>query len=375
MVFPASPNRLACTYRRAGRRRSAAFAAALALAVPGAALAAEPVFIPQGTIIAPVGVYVHKYAETVFENPGTNARFTEAQFSTEDYYDDHLIVDGVLRVRAKSSEDLRALPELPYNPFYVDVTVTMENDEGETATGEMTFRTTYDDRGLAPRRPPIPAHPELNAPAGILVSATVENAFDNAGTNPRFTGATFSTLDYYISADSGLRSGRVYARAKTADQLNALPEPPSNPFTVTATVTMENDNGHTATGTVEFKTSYEKEEPVADPPPSPTPLHPELNASVGILVGVGMEDAFDNAGTNPRFTGATFSNMEWCNAADTGFTSSRVYARTKTADQLNALSEPPPNPFTVTATVTMENDDGHTVTGTVVFKTSYARNE
>ena len=98
---------------------------------------------------------------------------------------------------------------------------------------------------------------EVNAPPGTLVNVDAD-IFYRASTNPRFTGAVFSTLEYYNSTSiPDIYSGRyLFVQVKTAAQLNAMSPPPPNPFTVTAEVTMTNDEGRTATGTITFETHY-----------------------------------------------------------------------------------------------------------------------
>ena len=49
-------------------------------------------------------------------------------------------------------------------------------------------------------------------------------------------------------------------RPRPSEELNALDPPPDNPFTVQVTLTMTNDEGETATGTVDYSTEYEKDE-------------------------------------------------------------------------------------------------------------------
>ena len=44
----------------------------------------------------------------------------------------------------------------------------------------------------------------------------------------------------------------------TNAELNALDPRPDNPFTFTADVTMTNDEGQTASGTLTFETTYDR---------------------------------------------------------------------------------------------------------------------
>ena len=349
---------------------------------------AEPVFASPDPYNAPSGLLVSAPVEEVFSNAGTNPRFTNAVFSTMDYYDASATgiptaadVRGYLFVQVKTDAQLNALDRPPTSPFTVTADVTMTNDEGQTATGTISFRSTYTMTNPPPSDPPEIASTEpLNAPVGVLVSISAADTFDNAGTNPRFASATFSTMDYYNDVDTGLNAqkSRLFVRTKTSAELNALALPPANPFTVTAEVTMTNDQGQTATGTISFVSTYIRTVSV---PGNPQGVVPEiastepLNAPAGVLVSISAADTFDNAGTNPKFASATFSTMDYYNDVDTGLNvqKSHLFVKTKTPAELSALEEPPASPFTVTATVTMTNDEGQTASGTVTFETTYTR--
>ena len=288
-------------------------------------------------------------------------------------------LSGRLFVQAKTAAELSALDPPPPSPFTVTADVTMTNDiVGATATGTLSFQTTY--VRVAAQQPTLSDREPVNAPPGQLVATTVGDWFANAGTNPRFTSATFSTMDYYQAGNTRIhpsRPFRLFVQVKTGADLNALDPPPPNPFTVTANVAMTNDEGATATGTISFKTWYDRK---ATPTP-PTPLQPDAqDAPPGTRVSAEVGDWFADAGTNPRFTSATFSTMDYYVEADTGIGSSdasRLWVKVKTDAELNALDPAPPNPFTVTANVTMTNDDYETgtVTGTVSFTTNYNRPE
>ena len=105
-----------------------------------------------------------------------------------------------------------------------------------------------------------------NAPEGTMVSVWIGSVFDNAGSTPRFTSAALSTLEYCdVCATIGANDTRIWYRAKTSDELNAMSPPPPTPFTVTLDVAMTNDDGETASGTLSLKTQYERVEPPAGP--------------------------------------------------------------------------------------------------------------
>ena len=216
---------------------------------------------------------------------------------------------------------------------------------------------------------------KVAVPAGASVGVTASAHFDNAGTNPRLTDMTFSTTEYYGSNMPGIVDGVGYFRVKSAEELNALSKPPDSPFMVDVDLTMENDEGQTASGTLKLETSYEREEasviptppPPVDPPPKPTDI--SENASPGKKVSVDVDEAFDNAGTNPKFTAAVFSKTVWYE--DAGFDGDSVWATVRTSAELSAMTPPPSDPFTVFVDVTMENDEAETATGKVMFVTTY----
>ena len=325
-------------------------------------------------------------ADDWFDDAGTNPKFTSATFSTEEYYTTAEISDGVLQVQVKTAAELNALDSPPSSPFTVLVTVTMSNDEEQTATGLISFETTYD------RDPALSQTQPISAPPGTLVAKSAEDVFDSAGTNPVFTAVSFSTSDYYDADDTGIKSGKLHVKVKTAAELSALDSPPDSPFEVTATVTMSNDEEKTATGTITFKTSYVREpkqnrddtskppadEVTTDPPAegSESPTFSQtgvISAPPGTLVAKSADDLFDNAGTNPVLVSVTFSTADYYDADDTGIKSGSLHVKVKTATELNALDSPPDSPFTVTATVTMTNDERQTAGGAISFRTSYVK--
>ena len=112
---------------------------------------------------------------------------------------------------------------------------------------------------LACSPPAMPDGRNQHAPPGLLVSAAIdfifksngENSMD-LGTDPRFTDVEWSTTEYAYPGEAiGVVEGaadRLVYRNKTGDQLNRMADPPPSPFYVTATVSMENDEGQTVTG-------------------------------------------------------------------------------------------------------------------------------
>ena len=155
-----------------------------------------------------------------------------------------------------------ALPSPPASPFTVNADVSMTNDLGCMVSATLAYTTSYARTvtgGLTTRD-----DVRVGAPVGTRVSIAPYGVFyyannpRSAGTNPRFTDVTFSTsLDYYDEAAISESDGRLYVQAKTREALDALDAPPPGTFEITATVTMTNDEGHTATGgTVTFRTGY-----------------------------------------------------------------------------------------------------------------------
>ena len=360
----------------AGRAALAAMLAAAPLVLGSAPAGATPT-LSDTDMSAPPGILVSLYAMVHFDNAGTNPRFTAATFSTREYYSETDIDDGRVFIMAKTAAQLNALPSPPSNPFTVTVTVTMTNDEGETATGDIYVKTSY-ARTAGPVPAPAPTggptpsdNQDLSARPGVLVSIFPEGYFDNAGTNPRIIAATFSTMEYYDASVTGaINDGRVWIRTKSNDELNALPTPPSSPFTVEVTVTMTNDEGQTATSTVNVISWYAKVERPGVPEPTLSGCQ-NINARINRVTRADAGDCFDNAGTNPRFTQARFSPMEYLSHSRLTSDGAVTMRITHLAD-LRALPTPPPSPFTVTAEVTMTNDEGQTATGTITFQTTYS---
>ena len=351
-----------------------------------------PSFSQTVSVTAHPGVPVTLAVDSVFDNAGTNPRFTGATFNTTTYLD--RTVSGIsdtepadeLTVAVLTAAELNALSPPPPTPFSFYVNVTMENDEGQTASGFITFRTIYSR--IAPPGEGVPryARPILdsnygvqNAPPGEQLILTADTAFFNAGTNPRYTSATFSTKEYYDHAyivQSGNHAGYLYVQAKTAAELNALASPPPSPFDVTADMTMENDEGGTAEHTITFRTTYAREAPESsEPPPAPTFSHTgTISAAPGAVTTVLIDDLFDNPGTNPRFTVMGFVVTTYLEDYDMPHERrDSVTVKVLSEEDLNALSPPPPSPFTFKMNVSMRNDEGRRASGRVTFETTYTR--
>ena len=226
---------------------------------------------------------------------------------------------------------------------------------------------------LALSAAPAAAQPTANAinsqPAAPGYQIYIRPAvhFDNSGTNPRITSASYSTMAYYVEANTLISGGLAFIKIKTAAQLNAMDEPPPNPFTVVASVTMTNDEGQSASKDINLVTHW----PKLPPPPGPVPSRSTANAPPGLTVSAFVEYFFDNAGTGAELTGASFSTLAYYVEANTGITDGFLELRVKTSEELQAMSPPPSNPFTVAVTLTMTNDQGQTATGTVDYITHY----
>ena len=114
----------------------------------------------------------------------------------------------------------------------------------------------------------LPGGQHQNAPPGVLVSSSIYGFFKSdgedprdLGTNPNLTGVTWSTTEYIDTNETyGIVHGnidRLFVKMKSAYDLNRMAYPPPNPFYVTATLSMENDEGETVTGCdFVFGTSY-----------------------------------------------------------------------------------------------------------------------
>ncbi|MCY4442091.1 MAG: hypothetical protein OXE53_18030 [Deltaproteobacteria bacterium] len=147
--------------------------------------------------------------------------------------------------------------------------VTMTNDEGQTATNTLTFQTTYERTAATT---PTPSEPStsgptakeidsIDAPAGTQVDIYLKDVFDNTGTNPRFTGwliHSVAAANYYRSVQFGWPEAVLDVTVKSAADLAtyvALGHP--TPLTSKSTVTMTNDEGQTAKATLTLKTTLD----------------------------------------------------------------------------------------------------------------------
>ncbi len=377
---------------RAGRGRSVALAAALAagLLLDGAPAAAEPVFVPQDTYSLSAG-RLHSFGPDVvndyFENAGTNARFTDASFSTTVYFDEaYLGSDGGIYITTKTAADLNALPSPPPSPFTVALTVTMANDEGETASGTLSLETTYRRLDASSTPPPQPAFKSTcqtngyqEAPPGKLISTGTEGCFDSEGTDPQFTAVIFSTGEYYDKAE--VVGGRVYVQAKSAEDLRALPNQPRSPFEVTATATMTNDEGQTATADLVYRTRYDFiDSEVVKSTPKPKQMA-DIDAAPGTTVTINLEDAFDHVGTEAEFDAIQvkphsaaqyYESVGWTVTGRSGNVIrvdwSSIEVKVKSADDLRALG----HSGTLTARIVMgmSNAEGRAATNEVTLNTT-----
>ena len=210
---------------------------------------------------------------------------------------------------------------------------------------------------------------DVNVPVGIVVSLGPEGIHSSLGytpTNPRFTSVTFATTDYYDDSVTGLLGKNIVVKTKTAAELNAMANPPSNPFTVKADATWTDDTGKTMDWVISFKTVWPKA-----PPPVPTLSVTTQHAAPGSMASGWASYFFSNAGAGAKLTDVSFSTMEYYNADRTGLFGTFLDVTAKSSEELSAMDPPPPNPFTVQVTLTMTNNAGQTVTGTVDYITNY----
>ena len=349
--------------------------------------AAEPtVKAGLGAFNASAGALTSISADQVFDNAGTNAKFTNVDFYSTYYYSEAGFSDaGQVWVKVKTDAELNALDVVPRNPFTTSATVTMTNDEDQTATGTVSFKTTY-VKPDSPSGGPTPKQKGvLNLPPGSSYIYSPHLLFENRGTNAKITGAAFSTLDYYDKNDTGVWGGEVYVFAKTAAQLNAMASPPPSTFTVDVMVTMTNAAGQTATNTLTFQTTYERtaaattptpSEPTAPPVPTAKEIGP-IDAPAGTQVDIYLEDLFDNPGTNAKLTGWAI-NSDSVAAANyyssvqfSSWPGEMLQVTVKpAADLATYVALGHSTPLTSTSTVTMTNDEDQTTTATLTLKTT-----
>ena len=102
-----------------------------------------------------------------------------------------------------------------------------------------------------------------------------------------------------------------------------------------------------------------------------------MDAPPGLLISVPAHGWYGEwiggEGTNPRVTEATFSTTDYYDTHTVR--DGRVWVQAKSAADLNALAVPPPKSFEVTVDISMNNDEDRAISGTIVFRTRYARNE
>jgi hypothetical protein len=176
---------------------------------------------------------------------------------------------------------------------------------------------------------------------------------------------------------------RVFHEALSEAELNALDEPPPNPFTTVATVTFGNDDGKTATCSARFDTRYliypdEPEQPEQQPvkinPPDPIPVlqRDTALAPAGITVSAFPEYFFTDVGTNMRFVSAHFQSKAYYDADKSGLVGGILEVTAKSAEDLEAMGDyTPPNPFWITVRLKVTNDEGFSTEGTVTYETSW----
>ncbi len=223
--------------------------------------------------------------------------------------------------------------------------------------------------GVPAAAEPTVKQQRFTPPAGSSFTLDADEVFENAGTNPGFLEVEFSTAEFY-GPHTGIYGGRLWVNVKSDADLRALPSPPPNPFEVTATVTMINDEGEKATTALALETSYETDASVSPPAAGPVVKKDRFTVPVGIPVPLLAEAVFANAGTNPGFTEVEFSTGDYYQPRS-GIYRGRLWVETRPLKALRALPSPPPNPFTVTVTVTMANDEGETATAELTLETPY----
>ena len=335
-------------------------AAALALAAPRSGWPgrrrAEPAFSDPGTVEPAPGTTLTYSVTDLFDNAGTNPVFTSVGFAQPHY----LVTFGFVPSRVadrsesfdmtvKTSAQLNALPSPPPSPFTFTADVSMTNDEEQTALGTITFRTTYDRATQPPAPPPtFSLTDKVAVPPGQRIFIYIADMFDNPG-----AGAEIETPQVdaderalYKDISSGAhhsdRFDYIMVWAWTAAQLNAMTPPPPSPFTADVAVTMNNDAGQTASGTVVLETTYVRVEPEA-PPPSFSHSG-TADADPGETLTYNAGDLFDNAGTLARISQVELSPEGYYSVDNTKLSRGVLQFTVMTAAELNALETPPDSP-------------------------------
>lgn len=232
--------------RRCTRLAAALAALMLALgAVPAAADSGAPsTKVHQGPCIAPAGSVYTPAPDDLFDNVGTNARWTDVSFSNPEYLD--MTISGIEPTRqiriyfqVKTAAELNALSPRPSSPFDHSLTGTMTNDEGHTATTTRQCSTGYTIAA-----PVFDTATPIDAPVGTMVVVYPDEVSDVAS-GRHFDSVTFSTRDYcsFCAPNDGGSADAIYVKANAAGH------------TFTATVKVTNSWDKSSEGTVTFQTS------------------------------------------------------------------------------------------------------------------------
>ena len=135
-------------------RRQGAAVLALLIAVGFAApAAAEPTFSSTTTHHITTGQQAYLPVVAMFDNPGPNPKYTSYSIDNTDYVDSsrtgyssgtQIVTQqtGALRVGIKKMKQLAALNDPPGYPFGLAVSMSMVNDDGETASGTLALTVT-----------------------------------------------------------------------------------------------------------------------------------------------------------------------------------------------------------------------------------------
>ena len=254
-----------------GRCRGALLAGLAALMLGAVPAAAEPTFVQRSTSVEIlVGIQHGILVTELFDDAGTNARFTDVGFSTTEYYSVHEVVSPeLILVETKTSEELNALASPPPNPFQVTVDVAMTNDEGQTASGTITLETVYNRTASTPLpedetgQPFLRLTQTMDAPPGALITLDVHEVFQFAD---EMTGATFLSAefepDFHLDPVSG-----ISANGPFTINVMALPEfrrpaglGPDPVILFKAEVSARTFDGQEVSGTMTFQTTYAEDD-------------------------------------------------------------------------------------------------------------------